>query len=351
MAPWGRILPTLGGEIDVEVEQESPHVDPGQEARRVIDELSSSVWAFAALTAALEAGVLELLAEPQELGAVSGRSGLDPALAEGILDVLVALRLARRDGQVVVAVPGLAPLLGSEAKEVLLAQLRSTDLQARQLIDAARHGSLVPGWQHSDPELLEAQGRSGKGAIPAMVQAIRQIPELAARLGQPSASFLDVGMGVGVIAIDLCRAFPALRVVGLEPAPAPLAQARRNVAAAQLADRIELRQQGVEALQDSEAFDLAYVAQVFIPDGLFEVGLARVWRALRPGGWVNMPAISATGADLEAALSRLRNILWGGGARLPEQVAERARAVGFTGVQVVPAMGGTFRAIVGQRPA
>jgi len=79
--------------------------------------------------------------------------------------------------------------------------------------------------------------------------------------------------------------------------------------------------------------------------------LAKVWRALRPGGWLNMPAISAAGEDLEAALSRLRNLLWGGGVRLPEQVAERARAVGFAGVQVVPALGGTFRAIVGQRPA
>jgi hypothetical protein len=123
------------------------------------------------------------------------------------------------------------------------------------------------------------------------------------------------------------------------------------VAAAQLADRIELRQQGVEDLDDRAAFDLAYVAQVFIPDGVFAVGLARVWRALRPGGWVSMPAISAAGEDLEAALSRLRNLLWGGGVRLPEQVAEAARGVGFTGVQVSPPLGGTFRAVLGQRPA
>jgi hypothetical protein len=81
------------------VEQESPQVDPGQQARRVIDELSSSVWAFAALTAALQAGLLEFLAEPQQLGAVSGRSGLDPSLAGGILDVLVALGLVRLSNQ------------------------------------------------------------------------------------------------------------------------------------------------------------------------------------------------------------------------------------------------------------
>jgi predicted O-methyltransferase YrrM len=326
-------------------------VDPSQEARRVLDDLSQSVWAFATLTTALEAGLLDQLAEPQELGAISGHSGLDPSLVEGILDVLVALGLARRDGQVIDAALGLGPLLAPDAKEVLLAQLRSTELQSRQLVDAARHGKLVPGWHHTDPMLLEAQGRSGKGAMPAMIQSIRQNPELAARLEQPSASFLDVGVGVGVIAIELCRAFPALRVVGLEPAPAPLAQAQTNVAAAGLADRIELRHQGVEELQDREAFDLAYVAQVFIPDRVFAAGLANVWRALRPGGWLSMPAISAAGQDLEAALSRLRNRLWGGGVRLPEQVAETAAAVGFTSVQISAFLGGTFRAILAQRPA
>jgi predicted O-methyltransferase YrrM len=325
-------------------------VDPSQEARRTIDDLSQSVWAFATLTTALEAGLLDQLAEPQELGTISAHSGLDPSLAEGILDVLVALGLAHRDEELFAAAPGLRPLLAPQAKEVLLAQLRSTDLQCRQLIDGARHGKLAPGWQHTDPMLLEAQGRSGQGAMPAMIQSLRQNPELAARLDQPSASFLDVGVGVGVIAIELCRAFPALRVVGLEPAAAPLAQARANVAAAGLADRIELRHQGVEDLQDSEAFDLAFVAQVFIPDGVFAAGLARVWRALRPGGWMSMPAISAPGADLEAALSRLRNLLWGGGVRLPEQVVQAARAVGFTSVQVSPFLGGTFRAILAQRP-
>jgi hypothetical protein len=50
-------------------------------------------------------------------------------------------------------------------------------------------------------------------------------------------------------------------------------------------------------------------------------------------------------------LSRLRNRLWGGGVRLPEQVAETAAAVGFTSVQISPFLGGTFRAILAQRPA
>ena len=43
-------------------------------------------------------------------------------------------------------------------------------------------------------------------------------------------------------------------------------------------------------------------------------GLATVWRALRPGGWLTLPAISVPGNDFRATFSRLRNTLWGGGA-------------------------------------
>jgi hypothetical protein len=60
---------------------------------------------------------------------------------------VAALGLVRRDGQRLVAAPGLTPLLVSDAKEVLVAQLRSTDLQSRQLVDGARHGSFLDvGW-------------------------------------------------------------------------------------------------------------------------------------------------------------------------------------------------------------
>ena len=80
-------------------------MDSSQETRRTIDDLSQSVWAFATLITALEAGLLGQLAEPQELGDTSAQWGLDPSLVEGILDVLVALRFAHRDGQLFVAAP------------------------------------------------------------------------------------------------------------------------------------------------------------------------------------------------------------------------------------------------------
>jgi IclR helix-turn-helix domain len=122
-------------------------VNPSQQVGRVLDELSSSVWAFAALTAALEGGLLELLAEPQGLGAISAQLGLDLSLAEGMLDVLVALGLVRRDGQAVVAVPALAPLLAPDAREVLLARLRSEAFDLAHVAQVCIH----PRWVGSGP--------------------------------------------------------------------------------------------------------------------------------------------------------------------------------------------------------
>jgi cyclopropane fatty-acyl-phospholipid synthase-like methyltransferase len=75
-------------------------------------------------------------------------------------------------------------------------------------------------------------------------QGVRRLAGLAERLNAPSASFLDVGVGVGVIAIEMCRAYPALRVVGLEPAEAPRREALGRIAAAGLSDRIEIRALG-----------------------------------------------------------------------------------------------------------
>jgi hypothetical protein len=69
---------------------------------------------------------------------------------------------------------------------------------------------------------------------------------LAERLSAPSASFLGVGVGVGVIVIEMCRTYPTLRVVGLEPAAAPRREALANIEAAGYSDRIEGHDQRVE---------------------------------------------------------------------------------------------------------
>jgi 2-polyprenyl-3-methyl-5-hydroxy-6-metoxy-1,4-benzoquinol methylase len=317
----------------------------------LVDDLAESTWAFAVLCASAESGLLAALASPRRVEEAAAAGGMPVDIAARVLDVLVALGFARRSGDVYESVTGLQLMLTDEGIGQLLANLRTTYQQSRDLVDRAKRRTLAAGWVYTDLEILHAQGASGRAGAWAMAeQGVPQLPGLTERLSAPSASFLDVGVGVGVIAIEMCCAYPTLHVVGLEPAEAPRREALANIEAAGFSDRIEVRDLRVEDLTDVEAFDLVYLPQVFLPEDAFVRGLTTVWRALRPGGWLSLPAISAAGDDLQATLSRLRNTLWGGDARLPEQVAEAVTRSGFTDVQVRP-VGGPRHTVLARRPA
>lgn len=324
----------------------------GASARQVINDLNSSVWAFSALACALETGLLEALSEARSLADLSHQSGIPTPLVESMLDVLVALGLLQRDGDVYSGVPGLLPLLQAPFRDPLLADVRSAYLQGRAMIDAAKRRTLTVGWYYTDPELLAAQGTPGGLLFYMLAQMLfPRLDGLVECLQHPTATFLDVGTGVGAIAIQMCRLFPALHVVGIEPQDAPLVEARRNVTAAKLGERIELRAQRIEDLADREAFDLVWLPQIFLPREVLERGLRRAWAALRPGGWILLIAYSTPGMGLDAALGRLMNVLWGGDPLYPEQVAELLAAANFASTQVFPILPGmTPKLIVGQRP-
>jgi 2-polyprenyl-3-methyl-5-hydroxy-6-metoxy-1,4-benzoquinol methylase len=321
-------------------------------ARQVITDLSSSVWAFSALVCALETGLLEALTEARSLTNLSQLSGIPVCLVEGLLDVLVSLGLLLRAGDGYSGTPDLLPLLLAPARDALLADMRSVYLQSRAMIDAAKRHTLLAGWSHTDPELLAAQGASSGTLFHMLAQTLfPRLDGLVERLQRPTATFLDVGTGVGTIAIQMCRLFPRLHVVGLEPQDAPLAEACRNVTAAKLGERIELRAQRIEDLADREAFDLVWLPQVFLPRAVLERGLRRVWTALRPGGWILLIAFSTPGMDLDAALLRLANVAYGGDPLSSEQVAELLADADFARTQVFPSPAGSIpKLIVGQRP-
>jgi 2-polyprenyl-3-methyl-5-hydroxy-6-metoxy-1,4-benzoquinol methylase len=322
-----------------------------QDVQRLLDRLSDSTWAFSALAASIELGLLDALGSSCTAAEAAAATGIPDLLAQTLLDTLAALGLARREGNGFVPAGGLALFLQVSHRGDLLPGVRSTHFQSRQLVDAARRGTLHPGWEYDDPEVLQAQGETGRGLTQGLTtQVLPFLPDLGARLHSPGAAFLDVGIGVGIISIEMCRAYPRLQVVGLEPRAASAEQARRNIAAAGLADRIELRSQRVEDLPDREAFDLAYLPQVFMPVEVVERGLSAVRRALRPGGWVVLIALSVPGEDLPATLKRLLNVLWGGSPLQAEEVAGMVRAAGLESVQTGGAPGSPATGIMGRRP-
>jgi SAM-dependent methyltransferase len=256
-------------------------------------------------------------------------------VAERLLDVLVALGLAERRGDLYVA----AGALAERPPALLAADGATTLLQAADVVRRAAAGELSDdGWRHTDPAVLQAQGTMSAGAVAFLERFVfpgaAGIPE---RL-ESGAAFLDVGAGVGAVSIELCRRFPRLRAVGLEPAEAPLGLARRNVAAAGLEERLELRQLLIQDLDEVEAFDIAWLPLNFLPPAVIPVALERVCAALRPGGLLLLATLGGGGEDLRSAAARLRSVLWGGDALAPETVAALLEAAGFTDIAILDRM-------------
>lgn len=108
--------------------------------------------------------------------------------------------------------------------------------------------------------------------------------------------------------------------------------------------------QGLEELEEPEAYDFAYLAQVFMPIDVVKPGLLRIFRALRPGGYISMVALDARGDDLRASTARLLNVLWGGTRIDLEQLSMLTGEAGFEMVQSGGEPGSLVKGIVGRRP-
>jgi hypothetical protein len=82
-------------------------------------------------------------------------------------------------------------------------------------------------------------------------------------------------------------------VVGIDVFDAALAVAREDVAASEVADRIDVRDVSVRNLLESSTFALAWLPQPFIARSDVIVAVARTFDALVPGGWLVMPIAEA----------------------------------------------------------
>jgi hypothetical protein len=217
----------------------------------------------------------------------------------------------------------------------------------RQGLDLLENPERAPGWSYRDPDILQSQGQSS-GLIVRWIEAMAaQRPELNEVL-QRSGAFLDVGTGVGLLAIEAARSWPALTAVGIDPWEPSLILAGKNLEQSGLAERVEFRSQGAEQLEETSTFTVAWVPGPFISPKVMDRALERVRCALAPGGWLIFGLYPLPSAPLEHALTCLRIVRSGGHPWTSKEVEEKLQALGFERIEVYsPAPPVTF--VIAQR--
>ncbi|WP_157127283.1 methyltransferase domain-containing protein [Cnuibacter physcomitrellae] len=188
-------------------------------------------------------------------------------------------------------------------------------------------------WTDVGDEAMIAQGRSS--ALMATVILQRIAPAYGVLRGDAPARALDVGTGVGAIALALAEGVIALQVTGIDIAERPLELAERRLAevASEPASRIRLRRQDVTTLGDEAAYDLVWVPVPFLPDGIVDAALARASAALRPGGLLVLgtrPDVAHPRSAVTAAWVAESS---GGGTLTTSEVEKRVAALGLQEIQ------------------
>jgi len=208
----------------------------------------------------------------------------DPAVLAALDDVCEASGLPAADS------------LTSEQRALLADMVRSSFKQALAGLDVSKGDS---GWKHTDVAVLDGQGRASTTLVPHMLEVMGDTP---------TREILDVGTGVGLLAIALAQRLPVANIVGIDVWEPALVRARHHVGEAGLEERIEIRNQDVTTLAERDRYDCGWLPAPFLPEAVLVAAIPRVIDAVKPGGLVAIGVQKTPEDPLAAATQRLRNI-------------------------------------------
>lgn len=132
-----------------------------------------------------------------------------------------------------------------------------------------------------------------KYICPAAADMSRRVGEFVGAWTPPVAAesldVLEIGSGTGITTLHLLRSRPDMRLTGIDNAPAMLAQARQNLAAALAQGRLRLLEiDALAYLREQPAASLDIVASAYTLHNFLDDYRARVvgeiLRVLKPGG-------------------------------------------------------------------
>ena len=241
--------------------------------------------------------------------------------------------------------PQLLSEISSDQEEIALGIIESF---FRQALDLLENPARNPGWSYADPTVINGQGMTSRAFVRTFETISASVGDFRATLDRPGV-FLDAGTGAGWLAIEVARCWPSWRVVGIDCWQPSVELARANIAASGVEDRIELRVQSVEQLQEENAFSIAWLPGPFLSRQAVLSALEGVRRSLEPGGWVVFSLFSPPEEPWGEAVTALKVTRNGGYPWKRQELEDRLNAVGFQQVGTFPTIGSTVT--IGERGA
>ncbi len=267
----------------------------------------------------LQALTTRLITQAEALAGLVARLKLDATGEEG--DPAVTARLDR-----VLDLLGATDLCANLAERERATVIGHATTMLRQAMDLIDDPVRPGGWYYTDPKIIQGQGTSS--VIVAQLIA-------GAGIGTENARILDIGTGVGALAVAFCRVFPRSTVVGIDTWELSLELARQNVAAAGLGSRITLRRARIEAFEDDEGFDLVWMPVIFLSKAILEDAVRRAVAAMRPGAQIVLGRYAGSEDPLAGAIGDLRTIRSGGTLLRPSDTRALLEGAGLVDVREI----------------
>lgn len=244
-----------------------------------------------ALQAALACDLFSQLGDFTEAANVAAALGLDPTNTGYYLELLWSHGLLERDTHgtrfrnLAVAEDYLRPHAARYCGDALQFRHRIVRQAAEQFADQLRHGTralqpsaqaVAQGWAQAARVQIAQEQRAV--TAPLACELLQALPAFA-----QARRLLDLGGGPGLVAIALAQAQPHLHAVVFDYAEAATV-AHDNIAQAGLADRLQAVGGDLTVNDLGGGYDVIWCSSVlhFVPD--IPALLARLHRALRPGG-------------------------------------------------------------------
>jgi 2-polyprenyl-3-methyl-5-hydroxy-6-metoxy-1,4-benzoquinol methylase len=202
-------------------------------------------------------------------------------------------------------------------------------------------GSTAPfqGRGHEFAQVV-AQAIAGVNVMVAR-KLLPEIPGVAQALNNGGA-LLELGCGTGNLQLQIAKAFPKARCIGVDIDPTGIGLAREAVQRAGLADHITILEGDIGVAVDEGAFDVVVMVEVLheISPELRPAVVRGCARALRNGGWMvivdeTYPSTLAEARQPEFLFpvqTGLEELMWGNMVPTREEQERLLREAGFGGV-------------------